>query len=216
MRPLRWTTSLARQLDGKERSVLGIFRSRRRLSTAGEEVPRPARMPERMQFGISVANRRRSAGVDLIGEILQYGESRVVGSLLSSFIRHRSRGLKNGSGRGGAVVAGERSCTGGRALRARLFLDASQVNVPSTSPAAGSVVAIPMGTLDVTFDGPVRALSVGTIDLSLSRGTVTAATLQSPKVVRFTMSELTSTEGPLTATIRAGAVSDVDGKPSSA
>ena len=101
-------------------------------------------------------------------------------------------------------------------LERRLFLDASHVNVSSTSPAAGSVVALPMTTLDVTFDNSIRALTVGTIDLSLSRGTVTAATLQSPKVVRFTISGLTSTEGTLTATIPAGAVSDVDGKLSSA
>jgi len=80
--------------------------------------------------------------------------------------------------------------------------------VAATTPSglAGS----PLTSLDVTFSQPVNGATVGTDDLALSHGSVTAANLQSPTTVRYTLAGL-SGEGRVAITVPAGAVTGTGG-----
>jgi Metallo-peptidase family M12B Reprolysin-like/Bacterial pre-peptidase C-terminal domain len=101
------------------------------------------------------------------------------------------------------------------------FFDISDVNftitappamfVSTTSPAAGSVVTAPV-TLDVTFSQTINSSTIGTGDLTLSQGTVTAASLFSANVARYTLGGFTS-DGPVLVTMPAGAVSSTTANP---
>ena len=84
--------------------------------------------------------------------------------------------------------------------------DASPLQVSFTNPANGSLVALPFTTLDVHFNEPFDAATVGVSDLTLSQGSVTAATTVDSTTVRYTLSNI-SVEGALTVTMAAGAVS---------
>ena len=65
----------------------------------------------------------------------------------------------------------------------------------------------------MTFNEPIDPASAGAGDLTLSQGTVTGAAVLSPTQVRYTLSGIT-TEGTLTVTSPAGALTDVFGNPS--
>ncbi len=84
----------------------------------------------------------------------------------------------------------------------------SGFNVTSASPANGTVVTAPFTTLDLTFAADVNVATIGTNDLTLSQGTVTAANLQATNVVRYTLSGLTA-EAAVNVTLPAGAVQNL-------
>ncbi|MBA4015842.1 MAG: hypothetical protein C0483_01505 [Pirellula sp.] len=85
----------------------------------------------------------------------------------------------------------------------------------STTPATGSIVALPFTTLDVQFNEAFDLASIGAADLTLSQGTVIAATALNATTVRYTLAGITS-EGTLTYAFAAGALIDVFGSPSAA
>lgn len=101
-----------------------------------------------------------------------------------------------------------------------IFFDISNVNftitagsvmqVNSTVPAVGGILSGPTATLDLNFSNPVDAATVAIGDLTLSRGTVTFASVVSANTVRFEIAGLTS-EGPLTVNLAANAISDTLG-----
>lgn len=82
-----------------------------------------------------------------------------------------------------------------------------QLSVSSISPAGGSIVALPMTTLDVHFNEPLDSTSVSPFNLLPSRGTVNSATLIDSSTVRYALAGLNS-EGPVTFTLPAGALKD--------
>jgi Zn-dependent metalloprotease len=90
--------------------------------------------------------------------------------------------------------------------------DAAPMAVAATNPAAGSAVALPMTSIDVQFNEPVLAGTVAKTDITLSQGTVTAASLVSADTVRYTISGL-SAEGTLSLSLPAGALTDLNGGP---
>ncbi|MBX7102527.1 MAG: pre-peptidase C-terminal domain-containing protein [Gemmataceae bacterium] len=97
------------------------------------------------------------------------------------------------------------------------FFDISDVNfaitaspamrVTATNPVTGGVLGT---TLDVTFSQPINAATLSTSDITLSQGSVTAVTLQSASVARYTLAGL-SGEGAVTVTMPAGAVASTTG-----
>lgn len=93
--------------------------------------------------------------------------------------------------------------------------DSLVLAVSSTSPAVASTVALPMTTLDVTFNEPIDPASLAATDLTLSSGTVASVSVVNPTTARFTLNGLT-TETSVTATIAAGAIADVAGGGSAA
>jgi hypothetical protein len=105
------------------------------------------------------------------------------------------------------------------AYNATFRYDATTIQVIMTTPAAGGLFHLPGPfTFDVEFNEPLSAASVKTTSLTLSGFTgasVTGATLLSANTARFTISGIT-TEGFLTATIAAGAVTDQFGNPGNA
>jgi hypothetical protein len=90
--------------------------------------------------------------------------------------------------------------------------DALSMQVVSTTPANGSGVSLPLTTIDVTFNEPFAAASLGVGDLVLSQGSVTAAQMLNASTARFTVGGLTS-EGVLTMSMPAAAVTDANGNP---
>ena len=97
---------------------------------------------------------------------------------------------------------------------------ALQLQVASTTPAAGGVFTLPTPlTYDVTFNTPVLPSSVGTSSLTLagiSGADVTAATVLSGNAtVQFTLGGILAA-GSLTASIAAGAITDAYGNPCAA
>lgn len=95
---------------------------------------------------------------------------------------------------------------------ARFTYDALQLSVTSTSPANGSVVTLPITSLELNFNEAVLASSIGINDLVLSRGSVTAATAVDSDTVRYTFSSILG-ETDLTFTLEAGALTDLNGRP---
>ncbi|HEV3079107.1 MAG TPA: hypothetical protein VGY66_04985, partial [Gemmataceae bacterium] len=109
-----------------------------------------------------------------------------------------------------AVTALNNSTVVNAAFNATFFYDTLPLAIASTSPAAGAIFSPPVGsfTYDVTFNEPIDPGLVGVGNLTLSRGTVTAATLQpGNETVAYTLSGLNA-EGPLTVTILAGTFKD--------
>ncbi|MEZ0267185.1 MAG: M36 family metallopeptidase [Phycisphaerae bacterium] len=98
---------------------------------------------------------------------------------------------------------------------ATIGFDALPLAVTAASPASGTTVAPPVTFIELSFNEAVDPASIGTGDLSLSQGSVTGATLVDPTTVRYTLSGVT-TEGALTYTLAAGAVTDADGFASAA
>src|SRR5439155_749337 len=101
------------------------------------------------------------------------------------------------------------------------FYDPQRLTVASTSPpATGGVFNLPSPfTLDVNFNEPVNPSSVQAGDLVLSGilgASASAVTrLNGNTTARFTIAGMTN-EGTLTASIVAGALTDVAGVPSAA
>ena len=91
--------------------------------------------------------------------------------------------------------------------------DTVLTQVASTNPAIGSVVTLPMSSIQVTFNEAVAVASLGTSNLKLSQGTVTSFTQISSTTVQYNLSGLTA-EGALTIAMAAGAVTDAFGNPS--
>ena len=70
--------------------------------------------------------------------------------------------------------------------------DPHPIQVTSVTPAAGTVVALPLTTFDVTFSEPYASSSISTNNLSLSVGIVTGFTLvPATNSVDYTLSGIT-------------------------
>src|SRR6185295_12606475 len=80
----------------------------------------------------------------------------------------------------------------------------------AVQPAAGSTVAMPLGTLTFDFNEPYLASSVAATDLTISQGTVSGVSFVDADTVQFNLSGIT-TEGTLNFSIAAGAITDVFG-----
>jgi hypothetical protein len=98
--------------------------------------------------------------------------------------------------------------------------DALLLQVTSTNPGAGGTFSLPGPfTYDVNFNEPIDPASVQTSDLALSgiAGAVVTGVnvLPGNTTARFTISGIT-TEGSLTASIAAGAITDAFGNPGAA
>lgn len=91
----------------------------------------------------------------------------------------------------------------------------SAMQVTSTVPAVGGVLSGPTATLDLIFSEAINAATLTASDLSVSVGTVTGVTMPNANTARFTISSLNS-EGTLTATMAAGAVTSTLGNSSGA
>jgi extracellular elastinolytic metalloproteinase len=96
--------------------------------------------------------------------------------------------------------------------------DLTPLVVTSTSPASGGVFALPgPQTFDVNFSEPILPSSVQTSDLvlsGLSGASVSGVTvLAGNTTARFTITGSPATEGTITASIAAGAISDAFGNP---
>jgi methionine-rich copper-binding protein CopC len=86
-----------------------------------------------------------------------------------------------------------------------------QLQVVSTTPAAGSVVNSPLTTLDLFFNEPVNPASVSASNLTLSQGSVTGTSLLAGNTeVAYTLSQPT-VDALLSVQMAAGAVTDMYG-----
>src|SRR5262249_52795612 len=103
-----------------------------------------------------------------------------------------------------------------RAFHAEFRYDAIRMQIDATVPANGSVLMLPPTTvnLDVHFNEPYDPATVRTNNLTLSQGSVTAASVVNADTARYTLdlSSITS-EGTLTINFAAGALTDVFGNP---
>jgi len=90
--------------------------------------------------------------------------------------------------------------------------DLLPLQVVSTNPAAGGVLAMPSATVDVNLNEAVDPATVGVGDVTVSQGSVTAATVVDADTIRYTIGGVT-TEAALTFTLSAGALADVYGNP---
>jgi autotransporter-associated beta strand protein len=93
--------------------------------------------------------------------------------------------------------------------------DPHPITVSATSPAANSLVTLPMTTVQVTFSEPYGASSISDSNLQLSTGTVTGYTLNNSTTVTYTISGVSyeGTTGRLTVSLPVGAVTDTAGDP---
>ena len=93
--------------------------------------------------------------------------------------------------------------------------DVQPLAVSSTNHVPGSQISLtgPVA-YDVTFNESVDKLSVGISDLALNQGRVTSAVIDADNaaIVHYTIDGLT-TEGALTVSLAAGAVTDTNGNP---
>jgi protocatechuate 3,4-dioxygenase beta subunit len=92
--------------------------------------------------------------------------------------------------------------------------DPSPMSVTATNPAAGALVDQSGSTenLILTFSEPFDASTINTGNITVSLGTVTAATVVDSTHVDYTISNIT-TEGTESYSLAAGAVNDADGNP---
>jgi hypothetical protein len=93
--------------------------------------------------------------------------------------------------------------------------DALLMQVTSTGPAAGSTIIPPATTLDLNFNEPYAASSAQPTDFTLSQGHVASVSPVNATTLRLTLSGVT-TEGTLTVSMPAGAMTDVYGNPGAA
>ena len=91
--------------------------------------------------------------------------------------------------------------------------DLTPMQVVSTSPANGSSVTLPLTTIDINLNEAVDPTSVSVSDLTLNQGSVTAVAVVGGTTVRFTIAGVT-TEGTLSLSLAAGALTDVFGNAS--
>jgi subtilisin family serine protease len=90
--------------------------------------------------------------------------------------------------------------------------DVLPMQVDGTVPPDGSVVGLPLTSLQVQLNEAVDPASVGIDDLGLDQGTVSGATLVNPDLVEYTLSGI-AVEGVLSISMAAGALTDGDGNP---
>ncbi len=95
---------------------------------------------------------------------------------------------------------------------AKFVFDAVQLAVTATNPTNGSMLTVPITAITLDFNEAVAASTIGSDDLTLSRGTVTGATAVDADTVRYTIAGVTG-DGDLTYTLAAGALTDVNGRP---
>ncbi len=97
------------------------------------------------------------------------------------------------------------------ALSGTFLYDINVLQVVSTSPPNLSILSLP-GPFNVDFDfnEPISASSIATNDLSISTGTVSAATVIDADTVRYTISNL-ALESTLSVTLNARSVTDLNG-----
>src|SRR5262249_47948806 len=88
--------------------------------------------------------------------------------------------------------------------------DATTLAVASTNPVAAAIAINPV-TIDYTFPEPVDPATVNTDDVKPTSGVVTAASLVSPTVVRYTITGMSM--GPAFIDLKYGAVADLFGFP---
>lgn len=94
--------------------------------------------------------------------------------------------------------------------------DAIALAATTTAPVAGGTFTLPGPfTYVVNFNEPISADSIGTDDLTLTSGAVTAAVLTGLSQANYTISGVTA-EGSLGVTIAAGKVTDTFGNPNPA
>jgi len=91
--------------------------------------------------------------------------------------------------------------------------DALRMTVTSTVPANNAVVPVGLTTVDVNVNETIDAASVGTGDLVVSQGIVTAAVRLDADTVRFTLDGVND-EGAMSVQVPAGAFADAYGNPS--
>ncbi|HEY5312841.1 MAG TPA: pre-peptidase C-terminal domain-containing protein, partial [Pirellulales bacterium] len=96
--------------------------------------------------------------------------------------------------------------------------DPHPITVSATSPAANSLVSLPLTTIQVTFSEPYGASSISDSNLQLSTGTVTGYTLTNSTTVTYNVSGLNyeGATGQLTVTVPVGTVTDTAGDPNQA
>ncbi len=99
-----------------------------------------------------------------------------------------------------------------RQWQATFHYDSLPTAVLAVNPAQNALLTSAPQHITLTFNESLAAGSIGIDDLVLSAGRVTAATLVAPTVVRYTV-DLTGVNGPVTYTLRAGAVTDLHGNP---
>jgi Putative Ig domain len=110
----------------------------------------------------------------------------------------------------GSVAQLDNPSTTNLAYSASFTFQAVALAVSATSPAPGSVIAVPASSLtfNVTFNEAIDPSLVSTSNLSLSQGTVTTAVVMSGnQTVAYTITGL-STAGTLTVTLPAGTLKD--------
>src|SRR5262249_6903177 len=110
------------------------------------------------------------------------------------------------------VIKRLRDGSGTLAFHANFRYAAARLQVTATDPAKGSFVPLPFTQLRVHFNLPFDPTTIGTGNLTLSEGTVTAAVAVDATTVQYTLSGVVD-EGPLTVSMAAGAVTDPFGNP---
>jgi ELWxxDGT repeat protein len=125
-----------------------------------------------------------------------------------------SQGMQTMSLAADAVIR-QSDNTGNRAWNATFRYDALPTVVTSTEPADGSTTALPLGALRFHFNEAIASGSLGTNDITLSHGTVTAAVQIDSDTIEYTLSGIAK-ETTLTVQMAAGAVTDLYGNPSTA
>ena len=93
------------------------------------------------------------------------------------------------------------------AFSATFRYDALPIAIDATTPVNGSIVTLPLTSLNVHFNEAFAAATIGTSNLTLSQGTVTGFTLVDSQTVQYTLSGVNS-PGTLTINMAAGAVTD--------
>ncbi|MHB1035438.1 MAG: S8 family serine peptidase [Pirellulales bacterium] len=93
------------------------------------------------------------------------------------------------------------------------YYDTLATTVVSSAPGEGQTVPAAPGEIVLGFNEPLLADTVGVDDLVLSSGTVLSAALVDPRTARYAVSGLIS-DGPVTYTLKNGALADAQGTPS--
>ncbi len=97
------------------------------------------------------------------------------------------------------------------AFTATFFYDLLRMQVVATSPTPGANAELPL-PIRLDFNEPYDPASIGTNDLTLTRGTLTGFTLIDEDTVEYTVGGV-FTEGAFGFSMAAGAVTDVFGNP---